>query len=616
MGCMISDPAEFGMSGKTHMAVEVTQRRLAAIMACDMVGYSRLTGADEEDTHRRLKFLRQETFGPRIETNRGRIVRVIGDGFLTEFASVGDAVRCAVEIQQDLLEFNYALAQEQRTYFRIGINLGDIIVEDDDIYGHGVNIAARLEAMSEPGGIVVSQVVYEEVHNKLPFLFENLGARNFKNISRPICVYRVVPSLPNAVIASTFVTDSLPLVAAQPRLSIIVLPFDNLTGDPSQEYCSDSITDDLTTDLSRIPESFVIARNTSFTFKGKPVNVREIGRELGVRYLLEGSVRRTNDQIKINVQLIDATTGSHLWADRVEAPTIDLPELQDEIISKIALALNVELINAESVRGLSERPGNPDAVDLTMRGWSILYRPHTPDGLREARQNFELALALDARRAQALVGLAETHVFEIGMMWSKDVPGQLQLAAGAIAKALEINPKYARAHFLHAVTLRMIRKYDAALAALDHALSLDPNLAAAEAQRSLVLTFMGRPDEALAPIVRAFRLSPRDFNLSNWLSILGVAHLQLDNLNTAIEAFSKGIAANSKLAQNHFLLAAAYVIVGKREEALAALAEFLTLRPGVTLSRLREEYAGSDAPRFRDFSARLGAALRSIGMPE
>jgi TolB-like protein/class 3 adenylate cyclase/cytochrome c-type biogenesis protein CcmH/NrfG len=601
---------------KKHATAEVTLRRLAAIMACDMVGYSRLTGADEEDTHRRLKLLRQKTFGPRIEANRGRIVRVIGDGFLTEFTSVADAVRSAVEIQQDLLERNYALALEQRTYFRIGINFGDIIVDDDDIYGNGVNIAARLEAMSEPGGIVVSQAVYEEVHNKVPYLFENLGERSFKNIARPICVYRIIPSFPNAAIASNFPTDSLPLVAALPRLSIIVLPFDNLTGDPSQDYFSDSITDDLTTDLSHIPESFVIARNTSFTYKGKAVNVREVGRELGVRYVLEGSVRRTNDQIKINVQLIDATTGSHLWADRVEAPAIDLPELQDEIISKIALALNVELINAESLRGLRERPNNPDAVDLTMRGWSIVLRPHTPESLREARQYFEKALELDERREQALVGLAETHIFEIGMMWSKDVPGQLNLAIEAIAKALDISPKYARAHYLHAITLRMKRKYDAALAALDHALDLDRNLAPAEAQRSLVLTYMGRPDEALAPIVKAFRLSPRDFNLSNWLSILGVAHLQLDNINAAIEAFLKAIAANSKLAQNHFLLAAAYEIVGRREEALVALAEFLKLRPSATLSRLREQYAGSDAPRFLDFVRRLYAALRALGLPE
>lgn len=598
------------------MVVETINRRLAAIMACDMVGYSRLTGADEEDTHRRLKLLRQKTFNPSVKANHGRIVRIIGDGFLTEFASVAAAVRCAAKIQQDLLESNYALALEQRIYFRIGIHLGDIIVDDDDIYGNGVNIAARLEAMSEPGGIVVSQAVYEEVHNKLPYLFEKLGERSFKNIARPICVYRIIPSNPNTAIASKFFADSLPLVAAQPRLSIVVLPFDNLTGDPSQDYFSDSVTDDLTTDLSRIPESFVIARNTAFTYKGKAINVREVARELGVHYALEGSVRRTNDRTKINVQLIDATTGSHLWADRVEALTVDLPELQDDIICKIALALNVELIDAETLRGLSERPENPDAIDLTMRGWSILNRPHTPESLNEARQNFEKSLELDERRAQALVGLAETHIFEIGMRWSNDVPGQMRIATEAIAKVLEFNPKNARAHYLHAITLRMARKYDAALASLDHALALDQNLAAAEAQRSLVLTYMGRPEEALAPIVRAFRLSPRDFNLSNWLSILGVAHLQLENVNTAIEAFSKGIAANPRLAQNHFLLAAAYEIVGRHEEALMALAEFFKLRPGTTLSRLREEYAGSDAPRFLDFIKRLSDALSAIGMPE
>jgi TolB-like protein/class 3 adenylate cyclase/lipoprotein NlpI len=597
------------------METEVTERRLAAVMACDMVGYSRLTGADEEETHRRLRALRQETFGPRIEGNRGRIVRMIGDGLLAEFPSVTDAVRSAVEIQQDLLERNYAFALEQRTYFRMGINLGDIIAEDGDIYGNGVNVAARLEAMSEPGGIVVSQAVFDEVHNKLPYLFEDLGERSFHNIARPLRVYRVVPSSPQSIIAAKLLTEPVPLVAAAPRLSIVVLPFDNMTGDPGQEYFSDGITEELTTDLSRIPESFVIARNTSFTYKGKAINVRDVGRELGVRYALEGSVRRANDQVRINVQLIDATTGSHVWADRVEAPTGELIELQDDMISRIAHALNVELIDAESRRGMSERPDNPDAVDLTMRGWSILHRPHRQESLQEARQAFEQALALDPRRAQALVGLAEAHLFEIGMMWSHDVEGQLKAAVEAIRKALDIDPKYARAHFLQAITLRMQRKYDAALAVIDHALALDRNLAAAEAQRSLVLTYMGRPDAALAPIVRAFRLSPRDFNLSNWLSILGVAQLQLDNLNAAIDAFLKGIAANPKLAQNHFLLAAAYEIAARHEEARTALVEFRRLRPEATLARLREEYIASDAPRFVSFAQRLDAALRALGMP-
>jgi adenylate cyclase len=326
-------------------------RRLAAILAADVAGYSRLMGADEEGTHERLKAHYRQLVDPKIKEHRGRTVKNTGDGMLVEFPSVVDAVRGAAEIQRATVDREANVTEDRRIKFRLGINLGDIIVEDDDIYGDGVNIAARLEALAQPGGICISRVVRDQIRDKLPYAFEDMGEQSVKNIARPVRVYALsaaaVASLPP--VPSTADIGKPVAVSTAPRLSIVVLPFANLSNDPDQEYFADGITDDLTTDLSRISGSFVIARNTAFTYKGKSVDVKQVGRELGVRYVLEGSVRRVGAQVRVNVQLVDGESGAHLWADRFDTDRANLAETQDEITGRLARTLNLELVEA-SVR--------------------------------------------------------------------------------------------------------------------------------------------------------------------------------------------------------------------------------------------------------------------------
>jgi len=340
-------------------------RRLAAILAADVAGYSRLMGADEEGTLARLMAHRRELVDPRIAEHRGRIVKTTGDGLLVEFQSVVDAVRCAVEVQRGMAERNAAIPREKRIEFRIGINLGDVIVEGDDLYGDGINIAARIEALADAGGVFVSNTVYDHVRDRLPVVFEDLGEQQVKNIARPVRVYGLrldnIAELPaSSGPPATSVSQSL----VAPRLSIVVLPFANLSNDPEQGYFADGITEDLTTDLSRLAPMFVISRNTAFTYRSKPIGTKQIGRELGVRYVLEGSVQRLGNQVRVNAQLIDAETDAHLWADRFDGDTSDLFTLQDEITSRIAGALNLELTAREAARS----HGHPDTLDYILRG--------------------------------------------------------------------------------------------------------------------------------------------------------------------------------------------------------------------------------------------------------
>src|SRR5580658_1892131 len=326
-------------------------RRLAAILAADVVGYSRLMGADEEGTHERVQAYLRELVDPKIREHHGRVVKTTGDGVLAEFASVVDAVRCAAEIQRAMADRDLDLAEERRLRFRIGVNLGDVIADGDDIYGDGVNIAARLEGLAAPGSVCVSGTVRDHIGDRLPYAFEDMGEQSVKNIARPVRVYALRPEgiagEPTASVSST--ASSSPPVSA-PRLSIVVLPFANLSNDPEQQYFADGITEDVTTDLSRIEGMFVISRNTAFTYQGKRVETKQIGRELGVRYVLEGSVRRSGNQVRVNAQLIDAETDAHLWAERFDGNTSDLFALQDEITARIGNTLNIELIAVEAVR--------------------------------------------------------------------------------------------------------------------------------------------------------------------------------------------------------------------------------------------------------------------------
>jgi len=340
-------------------------RRLAAILAADVVGYSRLLGADEEGTHERFKAHLVELIDPKISEHRGRIVKTTGDGVLAEFASVVDAVRCAGEIQSAMAGRDLDLAEEQRLRFRIGVNLGDVIADGGDIYGDGVNIAARLEGLAEPGGVCISGTVRDHIGDRLPYAFEDMGEQTVKNIARPVRVYALRPEITAGVPAA-----SAPPTTAAPRLSIVVLPFMNLSDDREQQYFADGITEDLTTDLSRIPDMLVISRNTAFTYRDKRVDSRRIGRELCVRYALEGSVRRAGNRVRVNAQLIDTEADAHLWAEQFDGDTSDLFALQDEITSRVANAVGVELIAAEAARPTQ----NPDALDYILRGRAATFK--------------------------------------------------------------------------------------------------------------------------------------------------------------------------------------------------------------------------------------------------
>jgi class 3 adenylate cyclase/TolB-like protein len=393
---------------------ERATRRLAAILAADVVGYSRLMGADEEGTHERLKAHLGQLVDPKIKEHRGRTVKNTGDGMLVEFPSVVDAVRCAAEVQRGMLDREPQVPDERRIRFRIGINLGDVIVEEHDIFGDGVNVAARLEALAEPGGICISRVVRDQIRDRLDLAFEDMGEQRVKNIARPVRVYAWRPEdtagLP-ATSGSSTVLSSPPFAA--PRLSIVVLPFANLSDDREQQYFADGITEDLTTDLSRLANMFVISRNTALTYRNKPVDTRQIGRELGVRYLLEGSVRRSGNQLRVSAQLIDAATDAHLWADRFDHDTGDVFALQNEITSRIANALGVELIAAEAARPTA----HPDALDYILRGRAAGLKPYSRENRAEQIALFEQALTLDPQSVEAQSRLAASLVGRVlGLM--------------------------------------------------------------------------------------------------------------------------------------------------------------------------------------------------------
>src|SRR5437660_118217 len=432
------------------MITATATRRLTAILAADVVGYSRLMGADEEGTHERFKAHLRELVDPKIREHHGRIVKTTGDGVLAEFASVVDAVRCAGEIQRAMADRDLDLAEERRLRFRIGVNLGDVIADGGDIYGDGVNIAARLEGLASPGGICVSGTVRDHIGDRLPYAFEDMGEQSVKNIVRPVRVYAVRPEgigSPTAGVSST--TSGSPPIAA-PRLSIVVLPFTNLSDDREQQYFADGITEDLTTDLSRIPGMFVISRNTAFTYRNKPIDTKQIGRELGVRYVLEGSVRRSGNQVRVNAQLIDAEADAHLWAERVDGDTSDLFGLQDEVTSRIAVSLNLELVGAEAARP-TEHPG---ALDYILRGRAARLRPNSREVYAEAIGLFEHALALDSQSVEAQSLLASCLV-------SRVLNGLTDSAAGDIARteeladrALATSTRSPAAHFAKGQVLR------------------------------------------------------------------------------------------------------------------------------------------------------------------
>jgi TolB-like protein/class 3 adenylate cyclase len=480
-------------------------RRLAAILAADVAGYSRLMGVDEEGTHERLQAHLRELVNPKINEHRGRIVKNTGDGFLAEFPSVVDAVRCAVEVQRQMAERNGDTPSGERIEFRIGINLGDVIAEEHDIFGDGVNVAARLQALAEPGGICVSRVVRDQVRDRLDYTFTDMGERQVKNITRPVRVYALRPEPTPAL---TLAGAVAPQIAAAPRLSIVVLPFDNMGSDPEQQYFADGITEDLTTDLSRISGMVVIARNTAFAYRNKPIDAWQLGRELNVRYVLEGSVRRSGERVRINAQLIDAETGTHLWAERFDHYINDLFVLQDEVTCRIAIALNVELVSAEAPRSVD----NPDVFDYILRGRDALdnYTKPRRQSLATAVRLFENALVLDPGSVDAKALLASALIARVLDQVTMSVASDIEKAETLVEQALAASPRHAVAHFAKAQVLRAQGRYEIAIPEYEAAIALNPNWVLALAALGQCKFLAGSIDEAIPAQELAIRLSPRD----------------------------------------------------------------------------------------------------------
>jgi TolB-like protein/tetratricopeptide (TPR) repeat protein len=589
------------------LPIERPNRRLTTILAADAAGYSRLVGADEEGTLERLRAIRKDLVDPVIAAHRGRIVKTTGDGLLVEFASVVDAVRSAVEMQRIMADSNACLASGKRIEFRVGINLGDVVVEDDgDLMGDGVNVAARLEGIAEPGGICLSSAAYDQVRGKIDIAAQDHGELRLKNIAEPVRVY---------ALSFAHRTAAAPHAAVTPRLSIVVLPFVNLSGNSEQDYFVDGVTESLTTDLSRIPGAFVIARNTAFTFKNKPVDARAVGRELGVRYAMEGSVQGGGDRIRVNAQLIDTETGAHLWAERFDKPRADIFDMQDEITTRLARIVGIELVAAEGRRAERERPNNMDAVDLAMRGWAILNQPLSLRRDRAACDLFDAALRLDNRNVEALVGLAFYHGNDLRTFASTNRDEQLRIAETAITEALTLAPGNALAHFVHANILHVSGATERSLRELEFAITLDRNLAWAHADAGFMKVLLGRAEEAEADLTNAIRLSPRDPGLDRWHALLGIADLFLGRLESALDRLRKSVEINPHVAMPHFFLAAASALSGRAAEAREARNAGLRLDPNFTVARFRNERR-SENPTFLAQRERIYEGLSLAGVPE
>jgi TolB-like protein/class 3 adenylate cyclase/Tfp pilus assembly protein PilF len=589
-------------------------RKLAAILVADVVGYSRLAGADEDRTLARLRGLRSDLIDPAIAAHHGRIVKRTGDGSITEFRSVVDAVRCAIEVQDGLIERNFGLPPERRIEFRVGIHVGDVVEESDgDLMGDGVNIAARLEGIAKPGTICLSEDAYRQVKGRLDFAVTDLGPTELKNIAEPIRVYSLQVGAPAHAKPSP--PSSTADRTVPPRLSLVVLPFANIGGDPQQEHFVDGVTESLTTDLSRIRNAAVIARNTAFAYKGKPLDVKTIGGELNVSYLLEGSVQRGGNRMRVNVQLIDATTGNHLWAERFDKPVTDLFEMQDEIVSRLAGQLGAALVAAEARR--SEQAPNPDSMDLCFQGATWLYKGPSPDNLAQARDFFDRALTADPNNVDALVGSAATHAVEAAISLAADPFATLTAAEAKLTTALSLVPNHAHAHMWLGQVDIWTRRAAQGIARCEHALELDRNLANAHALIGYGKLFVGDAEETESHIAEALRLSPRDPVAFAWMSYVGMSKNKAGSYEQAVAWFRRSIEANRNFPHAHFHLASALAHLGRLDEARSAVKDGLALNPIYTISRDRAVWtAVSDDPTFLARLERLFDGLRKADAPE
>jgi adenylate cyclase len=617
------------------------KRKLAAIFSADVEGYSLLMGDDEEATVRTLTAYREVIAGF-VDQRQGRVVDSPGDNLLAEFDSVVDAVQCAVEVQQEITARNADLAENRKMQFRIGVNLGDVIQEGKRIYGDGVNIAARIEGLAEGGGVCVSRSAHDQVKNKLPLGYKYLGEHQVKNIKEPVRVYRVLTEpeaagkvigekrmgkrlgLLAAIVSVAVVVGSaavvwhfyfrpLPIEPVSPermayplpdRPSIAVLPFDNLSEDPKQEYLSDGITEEIISALSQVPKLFVIARNSTFTYKGEPVKVKQVAEELGVRYVLEGSVRKAGDKIRITAQLIDALAGHHLWAERYHGNLNDIFALQDEITKKIVTAMQVKLTEGEQVRAAGKGTNNLEAYLKYLQAIAYIERFNIESNAL-GRQLAEEAIALDPEYAWAYRALATTHMMDAWLGTSKAPKQSLAKAMELLQKAIVLDDTYAEAHGNLGFLFSMTGQHDNAVATAEHAVALNANSAYAHAILGHTLRFAGRWDEAIPEYKKAIRLNPIPPN--QYLFGLGLAYAWTEQYEEAMTWGEKAVRKEPDSFLAHLMMAVIYSVSGRDEDARAEAAEVLRIHPKFSLEKFEKRATGKDKERF------IGA-LRKAGL--
>ena len=610
------------------------RRKLIAVLIADVVGYSRLMSLDEEDTHARLSDFVKAAIEPTITKYRGRLIRSAGDGFLCEFDSAVDAVYCGLDLQELSAEPGAAVAANRRLQFRIGINTGDVIVgDDDDIYGNNVNIAARLEGLAHPGEIYVTQSVRDQLRGHPSLSFVDRGQSRVKNIVYPIRVYRVervverrdVLSLGplgryslrarlfarhrSAVIISLLLalTAAVTLGAlpyrinysqVSPRASIMVVPFRNASGNPEEDYFADAVTDDLTTDLSRLSDTSVISPATAFTYKGKALDPRELGREFGVRYVLEGSIRRVGTMVQTNAQLVDTSSGAHIWADRFDNEVTALAELQEAVTGRIASSLRIQLVKAENRRAVAERAADPDAIDLRLRAMALVIASVTPEHTLSARRLLEDSVRLDPLSADSWAQLANLLVSDYLNHWNeakesveagKDL---LRRADKALQEALKIDPSVPLAHYADGFIRRAKGDHLGSLDAFDRVLQLDPNFARGYAQKANQLVMVGRAKEAPPLVLKAIALSPRDpyMGMFNW--VIGRAYFVIGDYENSLVWLRKSVQMSPDRWYNRAYLIGAYALTGRHDqpEARTALSEFNETFSGYTVQRIKDLY--------------------------
>ena len=553
------------------MVEKRVQRRLAAIFAADMVGYSRLMEEDEEGTIARQKAHRKELIDPKIAEHDGRIVKTTGDGLLVEFASIVDAVRCALEVQRGMAEREAGVPEERRIRYRVGVNIGDIVIDGDDILGDGVNIAARLEGLAQPGGICIARSAHDQVRDKLEIAFEDLGEIAVKNISRPVQVFRVLLDGDPSPKAGGGTLSGL---APSDKPSIAVLAFENMSADPEQEYFADGIAEDIITALSKFREFIVIARNSSFTYKGSAVDIKKVARELGVRYVLEGSVRKAGQRVRITGQLIDAETGSHVWAERYDRTLEDIFAVQDEITQSIIGAIAPGIVSAEVQRAQRKEPAQLDAWGCVMRARAHIMR-FTKENISEAKHLLTRAVELDPGSATALGELALVHHFEGAYGWSGSPADSHALLGELARKAVALDDTDAAAHTTLAIFELFSGRHDDAARRLQRAIGFNPNLVYARGYLGLTHAFSGDRDATTPCIEMAIRLSPNDPMLVLWHTISAWAALGAELYDEAIEFANKALTVNSGFADSHGVLAASLGHADRLAEAEATLAEYL-----------------------------------------